>query len=111
LELEEERMRLTIEVSELRVQNANIRKRLTNQRRELKRLNRQSRPYWLGFETGLKFSDATRLRGIMNATFGYEKVRAAELDAVHHSLQSHDRTPIAAFGYRSLLRPRRLRPA
>lgn len=54
---------------------------VTRQRRELKRLNKYLGPYWAGFSTGLNREAETRLRGIMNATFGHEAVRAAEMAA------------------------------
>lgn len=81
-ELEADRMAWIVAHDKLKTDNERLRKRCTNQRRELKRLNRQARPYWLGFETGLHFSDVARLRGIMNKTFGWQKVREAELAAV-----------------------------
>lgn len=58
-----------------------LRKRISNQRRELRRLNKYLGPYWAGFSHGINLEAECRLRGIMNATFGHERVRAAEMAA------------------------------
>jgi len=55
-----------------------LRKRVQNQRRELRRLNKILGPYWAGFRRGLEFEAACALRGKMNHAFGHEKVWAAE---------------------------------
>jgi hypothetical protein len=59
-----------------------LRKRVVNQRRELRRMNKQIQPYWKGFVTGLHYEGEIRLRGIMNKAFGWQKVREAELAAI-----------------------------
>lgn len=58
-----------------------LQRRIKNQRAELKRLNKYLGPYWQGFSRGISMEAECRLRGIMNATFGHEKVRAAEVAA------------------------------
>lgn len=55
-----------------------LQRRIQNQRRELRRLNKCLGPYWSGFSRGLSLEGECRLRGIMNAAFGHERVHAAE---------------------------------
>ena len=55
-----------------------LRKRVQNQRTELRRLNRILGPYWTGFRRGLEFEAECNLRGKMLSAFGHEKVWAAE---------------------------------
>ena len=70
----------------LNVENERLRGIITRQRRELKRLNKYLGPYWAGFRVGLKNEGECRLRGIMTAAFGHERVRAAEVAAVDASV-------------------------
>ncbi len=57
---------------------AKLRKKIVNQRRELRRLNKIYQQMWHGWRRGSDFSHTIALRGKMNATFGHEAVRAAE---------------------------------
>lgn len=68
-------------MSNLELENRRLRAIITRQRRELKRLNKYLGPYWAGFNRGISTEAECRLRGVMNATFGHESVRAAELAA------------------------------
>lgn len=74
--------KLHVDKNYWQAQNAILRKRITLQRKELRRLNKTLGPFWAGFRKGLVVEEAVRLRGIMNATFGHEKVRAAEMAAI-----------------------------
>lgn len=58
-----------------------LQRRIKNQRAELRRLNKCLGPYWQGFSRGLSMEGECRLRGIMNAAFGHQKVHAAEVAA------------------------------
>ena len=64
-----------------------LRKRANNQRTELRRLNKYLGPYWAGFRRGADFEAACKLRGIMNETFGHDKVRAAEHAAIDRAIE------------------------
>jgi hypothetical protein len=55
-----------------------LQRRISNQRRELRRLNKYLGPYWAGFNRGLGMEGECRLRGAMNAAFGHERVHAVE---------------------------------
>lgn len=68
--------------NELTERLARASKRAANQRKELRRLNKYLGPYWSGFRRGMALEAECKLRGIMNAAFGHEKVRAAELAAL-----------------------------
>lgn len=59
-----------------------LRNKSRNQRRELKRLNKVLSVYWPAFRRGLTMANECRLREIVNAAFGHEKVRAAEHAAI-----------------------------
>lgn len=59
-----------------------MRLKLSNQRRELRRLNKYLGPYWSGFNKGMGMEAECRLRGIMNKTFGHVAVHAAEVAAI-----------------------------
>jgi len=59
-----------------------LRNKVFKQRRELRRLNRYLGPYWAGFRKGMAMEGECKLRGIMNAAFGHEKVHAAERAAI-----------------------------
>ena len=81
-ELEADRMGWIVLHAKLKSENEQLRKRVTTQRRELRRLNKYLGPYWAGFSRGLGMAAEARLRAIMNAAFGHERVRAAELSAI-----------------------------
>lgn len=55
-----------------------LRRRVTAQRRELRRLNKYLGPYWEGFCRGLEAKEAMTLRGKMIKAFGQPAVWAAE---------------------------------
>ena len=55
-----------------------LRKRVTAQRRELRRLNKYYKLYWSGFHRALYLKDEMDLRGKMIKAFGQSAVRAAE---------------------------------
>ena len=61
---------------------AELEKKKNNQRTELRRLNKYLGPYWSGFRQGITREGEVRLRGIMNAAFGRQAVRAAEHNAI-----------------------------
>lgn len=81
-ELEEDRAALYRKHELVLAELASLRRRVTRQRRELRRLNKEHGPWWAGFSVGLSREAENRLRGIMNKAFGHEKVREAELAAV-----------------------------
>ena len=60
-------------------ENRWLRAKLKRQRRELRRLNRELAAFWRGFSRGLSLEAECRLRGAMNAAFGHERVREAEM--------------------------------
>jgi hypothetical protein len=62
-------------------ENRWLRAKLKRQRRELRRLNRELASFWRGFSRGLSLEGEVRLRGIMNAAFGHERVHEAEMAA------------------------------
>ena len=62
-------------------ENRWLRAKLRRQRRELRRLNRELSAFWRGFSRGLSLEAECRLRGAMNAAFGHERVREAEMAA------------------------------
>lgn len=62
-------------------ENRWLRAKLKRQRRELRRLNRELGSFWRGFSRGLSLEGECRLRGAMNAAFGHERVREAEMAA------------------------------
>jgi regulator of replication initiation timing len=82
-EMEAHRFSLIVENERLELEIINLRLRCANQRRELRRLNKQGQPWWKGFASGLRTADEARLRGIMNKAFGWERVREAELAALN----------------------------
>ena len=55
-----------------------LRKRVTAQRRELRRLNKYYNLYWSGFHRALYLKDEMDLRGKMVKAFGKPAVWAAE---------------------------------
>lgn len=55
-----------------------LKKRLKEQRKELRRLNRYVEIYWHGFRRGMEVSDTCELRGKMIKAFGNDAVRKAE---------------------------------
>lgn len=55
-----------------------LRKRVKQQRAELRRLNKVLGPYWTAWRRGHSFARETELRGKMIAAFGSAAVRAAE---------------------------------
>ena len=79
---EADRAALNREVALMSEEIVRLRKRCVNQRRELRRMNKQTQPYWKGFVSGLRMEGEVRLRGIMNKAFGWKAVREAELAAV-----------------------------
>ena len=55
-----------------------LRKRVTAQRRELRRLNKSYKLYWNGYKRGMNAVATDTLRNKMIKAFGQEAVRAAE---------------------------------
>ena len=55
-----------------------LRKRVTAQRRELRRLNKYYTMYWNGFHRALYVKEAMALRGKMIMAFGRQAVSDAE---------------------------------
>ena len=55
-----------------------LRRRVTAQRRELRRLNKHLKPYWEGFYRGLGLTETYTLRSKMIKAFGSQAVFAAE---------------------------------
>ena len=56
----------------------NLRRRVTAQRRELRRLNKYYKLYWNGFHRALHLKEEMSLRGKMIKAFGKPAVSAAE---------------------------------
>ena len=55
-----------------------LRKRITAQRRELRRLNKYYDLYWNGYNRGMNAEATETLRGKMIKSFGQAAVRSAE---------------------------------
>ena len=71
-------MRLTIFDVKMSTELEQLRKRVTAQRRELRRLNKYYTMYWNGFHRALYMKEEMDLRGKMIKAFGQPAVWAAE---------------------------------
>lgn len=78
---------------------ARLRKKVHNQRKELKRLNRRHCVCWGVYGRALTNHRTYELRGLMHKVFGYEAVHQAEAEEAERVLNGS--TPVEVFKTRS----------